>query len=118
MRCTFFVARVWRSMVGLPWSNQQARASHLLHDSKCREMQSPPPAHDLGFTYRIRKNGEVEIFHRGRLASTLRGNDAEDFKLETGEEDSAEAQQLMARVTGNYKHGNERAASEHPRNRR
>lgn len=81
-------------------------------------MQSQPPAHDLGFTYRIRKNGEVEIFHRGRLASTLRGNDAEDFKLEAGEEDSAEAQQLMARVTGNYKHGNERAASEHPRNRR
>jgi hypothetical protein len=24
----------------------------------------------------------------------------------------------MARVTGNYKHGNERAASQHPRNRR
>ena len=81
-------------------------------------MHSQPPAHDLGFTYRIRKNGEVEIFHRGRLASTLRGNDAEDFKLEAGEEDSAEAQQLMARVTGNYKHGNERTASEHPRNRR
>lgn len=64
------------------------------------------------------KNGEVEIYHLGRLASTLRGNDAEDFKQEAGVEGSAEAQQLMARVTGNYKHGNERKASEHPRNRR
>jgi len=81
-------------------------------------MQELPAAHDLGFTYRIRKNGEVEIFHRGRLASTLRGTDAEDFKREAPDEGSADAQQLMARVTGNYKHGNERKASEHHRNRR
>jgi hypothetical protein len=29
-----------------------------------------------------------------------------------------EAQQLMARVTGNFKRGNERLAAGHPRNRR
>lgn len=81
-------------------------------------MQHPSETHDLGFTYRVRKNGEVEVFHHGRLASTLRGNDAEDFKQEAQDETSAEAQQLMARVTGNYKHGNERRASQHPRNRR
>ena len=28
---------------------------------------------DLGFTYKARKNGEVEILHRGRRATTLRG---------------------------------------------
>jgi hypothetical protein len=27
-------------------------------------------------------------------------------------------QPLMARLTGNYKHGNERLASDHPRNKR
>jgi len=81
-------------------------------------MQEPIEPHDLGFTYRIRKSGEVEIFHRGRLASTLRGTDAEDFKQEASDESSADAQQLMARVTGNYKHGNEREAGEHNRNRR
>ena len=81
-------------------------------------MQEPIEPHDLGFTYRIRKSGEVEIFHRGRLASTLRGTDAEDFKQEAPDESSADAQQLMARVTGNYKHGNEREAGEHNRNRR
>lgn len=70
-------------------------------------MQQSPEPHDLGFTYRIRKDGRVEIFHRGRLAATLRGHDAEDFAQGVGEEGSAEAQQLMARLTGNYKRGNE-----------
>jgi hypothetical protein len=81
-------------------------------------MEAPPDSHGLGFTYRVRKNGEVEILHHGRLATTLRGTDAEDFKQEAPEESSAEAQQLMARITGNYKRGNERSASQHPRNRR
>jgi hypothetical protein len=71
---------------------------------------------DLGFTYRQRKGGVVEIMHRGRLASTLRGADALDFIAEVESSDSTGAQQLMARVTGNYKHGNERLASTHPRN--
>lgn len=79
--------------------------------------QSADPS-DLGFTYRLRKSGEVEILHRGRLAATLRGHDAQDFLLEAPDARSADAQQLMARVTGNYKHGNERTASTHPRNRR
>ena len=81
-------------------------------------MQEQPPAHDLGFTYRTRRNGEVEIFHCGRLASTLRGAEAADFLQEAPDAGIAEAQQLMARVTGNYKRGNERKASEHNRNRR
>ncbi len=69
------------------------------------------------FTFRVRKNQEIEILHHGRLASTLRGNDAIDFlsEVESGSED--DAQQLMARITGNYKHGNERLASQHPRNK-
>jgi hypothetical protein len=81
-------------------------------------MQEPSADQDLGFTYRSRKNGDVEILHRGRLATTLRGTDAEDFKQDAGDQESPEAQQLMARITGNYKHGNEREASEHHRNRR
>lgn len=37
---------------------------------------------------------------------------------EVAKGDTADARQLMARVTGNDKHGNERQAAEHPRNRR
>jgi hypothetical protein len=73
---------------------------------------------DLGFVYRVRKSGEVELLHQGRLASTLRGPDALDFLAEVEASDFSGGQQLMARLTGNYKHGNERTASRHPRNRR
>ena len=34
---------------------------------------------DLGFTYRTRKSGEVELMHQGRVASVLRGKAAQDF---------------------------------------
>jgi hypothetical protein len=73
---------------------------------------------DLGFTWRQRKNGDVEILHKGRLASTLRGNDAADFLAEANGSEPIDLQPQMARLTGNYKHGNERLAGEHPRNRR
>ncbi|NUP86293.1 MAG: hypothetical protein HUU30_11150 [Burkholderiaceae bacterium] len=76
------------------------------------------PGSALGFTYRVRKNGEVQILHLGRVASTLRASDAVDFLTEIETGDESDAQQLMARITGNYKRGNERLAGQHPRNRR
>lgn len=76
------------------------------------------PNSDLGFTYRSRKSGEVQVFHHGALAATLRGADAQAFLAEAATSSPTQSQQLMARITGNYKHGNERVASEHPRNRR
>ena len=73
---------------------------------------------DLGFSYRRLKTGELEVMHRGRRAATLRGRDVEDFVAEIQGLSSAGEQQLMARITGNYKHGNERLAGQHQRNRR
>ncbi len=58
-----------------------------------------------GFSYKERKSGEVVIEHNGRLATTLRGLRAQRFLTDVQAKDP---QQLMARVTGNYKHGNER----------
>jgi hypothetical protein len=77
-----------------------------------------PTEGDLGFTFMVKKDGAVVIHHHGRLASTLRGREAADFIDEAETSDGHGQQQLMARLTGNYKHGNERTASEHPRNRR
>ena len=67
-----------------------------------------------GFEYSVRKDGTVVITHGGRAAGTLRGRRAADFleDVEAGDD-----QELMARLTGNYKHGNERTARDHPRNR-
>ena len=73
---------------------------------------------DLGFTWRRRKSGEIEVLHKGRLASTLRGRDAFDFGQDMQGAVAAAQQQAMARLTGHYKHGNERLAAGHPRNHR
>lgn len=72
---------------------------------------------DLGFSYRTAKRGEVFVHHHGRLATTLRGTAAEDFLLEIDGATFPQQQQIMARVTGNYRRGNERVAKNHPRNR-
>lgn len=72
---------------------------------------------DLGFAYRERKGGVVELLHRGRLASTLRGQEALRFLDKVQACAPADAQQLMARLTANYKRGNERLAGSHQRNR-
>ena len=68
-----------------------------------------------GFTFTVRKNGEVVIRHHGQVATTLRGTRATAFVTDVGNVDD---QALMARMTGNYKRGNERASANHVRNRR
>jgi len=73
---------------------------------------------DLGFTFRQLKGGEVQVLQSGRLASTLRGTEAIAFLAEVQSNDFAGVQQIMARLTGNYKRGNERLAGNHSRNRR
>lgn len=57
-----------------------------------------------GFRYEVR-GSQVSITHHGRQATILRGAAAARFlrEVETGD-----PQQLMARLTGNYKRGNER----------
>lgn len=74
-------------------------------------------AGDLGFVYRVAKNGAVLITHDGRLAATLRGAKGADFVAAMDRSAFVEQQQAMARITGNYKRGNEKAARNHPRNR-
>ncbi|MGB4137236.1 MAG: hypothetical protein WA971_11780 [Microbacterium sp.] len=71
------------------------------------------PAPD-GFSYAVRGD-EVVIAHHGRTATVLRGARAAEFLDRVERED---AQLLMARMTGNYRRGNERVARQHPRNDR
>jgi hypothetical protein len=71
----------------------------------------PVPAAN-GFSYE-RRGLDVVIKHHGRVATTLRGARASEFLSDVVEQDE---QQLMARLTGNYKRGNERTSANHPRN--
>lgn len=58
-----------------------------------------------GFTFEQRKSGEVVIRHHGQIAATLRGKRAAKFLQDLHDSDP---QHLMARLTGNYRRGNER----------
>lgn len=66
-----------------------------------------------GFEWVVRGK-EVVISHHGKEATVLRGARAIEFAQEVANNDP---QLLMARLTGNYKRGNERTAKNHPRNR-
>lgn len=68
-----------------------------------------------GFAYEERKSGEVAVSHHGRFVTVLRGAKAKKFLDDVS--DGSDDQELMARVTGNYRRGNERTAKRHPRNR-
>ena len=73
---------------------------------------------DLGFSFRSTKDGEVTILRDGNVVTLLRGDSGKSFLAEMREASFLDQQQLMARITGNYKRGNERLAASHPRNRR
>ena len=70
-------------------------------------MGTPPN----GFEHTSRGD-EVVIRHHGRVAATLRGSTARRFLAQV---ESGDAQQIMARVTGDYRRGNERTARERSR---
>jgi hypothetical protein len=60
------------------------------------------------FSYRATKEGAVFIAWQGRVVTTLRGKPAERFLARIGGLDGRDAQLVMAKATGHFKHGNER----------
>ena len=60
-----------------------------------------------GFEYVVTGSGDVRVTHHGRLATTPRGLRVAQFLDEV---EAGDPQEVMARVTGNYKRGNERTA--------
>lgn len=64
---------------------------------------------DKMFHYRITKNNMVLIEYYGKQIMILKGNDAEKFlnKINHANNDK-EKQLIMAKITGNFKRGNER----------
>ncbi|MFL6120270.1 hypothetical protein [Actinophytocola sp.] len=60
------------------------------------------------FDWRATKNGQLLISRGGRLVTTVRGQIAAKLQGRLDQATDEEAQQLLARATGHYKHGNER----------
>ncbi|MGH2446663.1 MAG: hypothetical protein ACRDGD_11605 [Candidatus Limnocylindria bacterium] len=72
-------------------------------------MPHSDPLGDEPFSYVSRSDGAIVIRYHAAPVTLLRGRAAERFTTRMAGADAAAAQQLMARATGNFKHGNERA---------
>ena len=77
-----------------------------------------PNETDLGFVFHVSKSGDLEIRHRGKYATKFSGSAALRYCDQLERASFEEQQQLMARLTANYKRGNERLAKNHLRNSR
>ena len=64
------------------------------------------------FSYRETKDGRVQLSSSGRIVKTLTGNDAVRFLSRIVSCDPDAAQLLMAKATGQFKFGNERASKQ------
>ena len=63
------------------------------------------------FTYRTTKDGKVFIQWHGKQIMILKDQAAEKFITAIEQAEEKQAQLLMARVTGHFKHGNEKKAT-------
>lgn len=59
------------------------------------------------FSYRLTKQGKVFIYWQGKQVLTLKDKQAQNFSSKIAGLAHKEAQLLMAKLTGNFKRGNE-----------
>ncbi len=60
------------------------------------------------FSFRTFKDGKVFIYWHEKHVTTLAGKPAEKFLQKIAGLEGKDAQLVMAKATGNFKHGNER----------
>ena len=60
------------------------------------------------FSYRLSKDGTVFLEYRGRVVKTLRDRAAQTFLERIEVLEPFDVQLVLAKLTGNFKHGNER----------
>lgn len=60
------------------------------------------------FSYKITKDNKIFIYWNGKQVSILKGKESERFLLKIQDKDIKEVQLIMAKITGNFKRGNEK----------
>lgn len=63
---------------------------------------------ELPFSFRNFKNGTVSVSFQNREVTILKDKIAEKFNSQIENADEMERQLIMAKITGNFKRGNER----------
>lgn len=61
------------------------------------------------FTYKVTKDKKVFISWHGKQVTVLHGRKAEEFLFQMEDAEGKQAQLIMAKATGHFKHGNERS---------
>jgi hypothetical protein len=62
------------------------------------------------FSYTELKNGSVHIAYEGKVVTMLKGKEAARVSNKLAGADAEQQQLIMAKITGQFKFGNERAA--------
>lgn len=60
------------------------------------------------FSYKVFKDNKIFIYWYGKQVTILKGKESERFLAKIQNSDIKEAQLIMAKITGNFKHGNEK----------
>ena len=81
-------------------------------------MASSDPLSDAPFSYKLLKGDELQLFHKGKLVVTLSSRASSSLLGKLERADEAAQQRLMAKATGQFKFGNERAAQSARRRKR
>lgn len=63
------------------------------------------------FSFLATKDGKVLLYYQGKVIKTLAGQQAQKFLTQIEKLEGKAAQLVMARMTGNFKRGNERNSS-------
>ena len=61
------------------------------------------------FEYRIFKDNKMQIYWNGKPVMMLKGSAAQDLMKKLERSEGREEQLVLAKVTGNFKRGNEKA---------
>lgn len=72
---------------------------------------------DEVFSYRINKDNKVFIYFYNKQIKILKYKESEKFIRRIEKADEQEAQLIMAKITGNFKRGNEKLAKSNNKHR-
>lgn len=60
------------------------------------------------FSYKVSKDNKIFIYWYGKQVMILKGKESEKFIAKILNADQLESQLIMAKITGNFKRGNEK----------
>ncbi|MBU3144513.1 hypothetical protein KPL50_13305 [Clostridium sp. CF012] len=75
---------------------------------KLNEINKRNKLEEQFFSYKVSKDNKVFVFWYGKQVLILKGKESEKFLAKIRNANSKEAQLILAKVTGNFKRGNEK----------